>query len=187
MSDPASNPFASPEIEEVAAYSGPLHQSKSMSRWIGLSTLSGILLFAAYFVASMALCILLTLVFFFPERISAQVLTQLGIYCAVAGIYGILIGFVVGITFGMISYWAPTGRGVYTLYVFGLPLGVLLTVFAPLVILYDYYAHGAFPAQEFTLLLGWTACLGLFSLVASAHLVYNIRRFLVKPLQSPAF
>ncbi|RCS51894.1 hypothetical protein DTL42_10060 [Bremerella cremea] len=185
MPDPPSNPFASPEIEEVPAYTGPLHQSKTMGRWVGLSTLSGILLFAAYFVASMTLCILLTLVVFFPERISPQVLTPLGIYCAVAGIYGILIGFVLGITFGMISYWAPAGRGIYTLYVFGLPLGVLLTVFAPLVILYDYYAHNALPAQELTLLLIWTACLGLFSLIASAHLVVNIRRFLVKPLESP--
>lgn len=57
MPDPDSNPFASPEIEDLPANTGPLHQSITIGRWIGGSPLSGILLFAAYFVGSMALCV----------------------------------------------------------------------------------------------------------------------------------
>lgn len=182
MPEPSSNPFASPEIEEIAAYSGPLHQSKSAARWIGLSTLSGVLLFAAYFVGVMAFCFAVTALIVTPDRISAQMLTPFGIYCAVAGIYGILVGFLVGMTFGIISYWAPTGRGIYTLYVFGMPLSVLVTVVSPLVFLYNVYL--AMPSNDIYIPLAWTGCLGLFALIASAHLTRNIRRFLIKPLEA---
>lgn len=182
MSDLPSNPFASPEIEEVAAYSGPLHQTKSMGRWICLSTVSGVLLFGAYFVAVMAVCFSLTVFIIAPDRISPEMLTPLGMYCAAAGIYGIVIGFIIGITFGTITYWAPTGRGVYTLYVFGLPLSVLLSVITPLIFLYNLYL--AQPSNDVFIPLGWTGCLGFFALVAAGHLTHNIRRFLIKPLET---
>ncbi|PQO38551.1 hypothetical protein [Blastopirellula marina] len=182
MPEPSSfNPFASPEIEDVPAYSGPSHQTKSMARWVGLSTLSGVLLFAAYFVGVMAFCFAGTALIFAPDQISLRMLTPFGIYCSVAGIYGVLVGFVVGITFGFISYWAPTGRGVYTLYVFGMPFSVLMTVVSPLIFLYNVYLVA--PSNDILIPLAWTICFGLFALIASAHLTRNIRRFLIKPLE----
>ncbi len=182
MPEPSSNPFASPEIEEVAAYTGPQHQTKSMARWVGLSTVSGVLLFAAYFVGVMAFCFPLTVLLLSPDLISSQMLTPLGIYCAVSGVYGVLVGLVVGITFGIISYWAPTGRGVYTLYVFGLPFSILVTVVSPLILIYNVYQLA--PSSDIYIPIAWTACLGFFALVASAHLTRNIRRFLINPLMA---
>lgn len=181
MSETPANPFASPEIEDVAAYTGPAYQTKRLGRWIGLSTLSGILLFAAYFVAAMAICVIITVSVMSPISLTdVQFLAALGIYCAVAGVYGVLIGLIVGVTFGTITYRAPAGRGATTLHWFGLPFAVLLTLFLP--VGYLIFMLWTFPGTTMLFFWIWSAVMGFFSLIAAWHLTHNIRRFLINPL-----
>ncbi|PQO47042.1 hypothetical protein [Blastopirellula marina] len=185
MNETPANPFASPEIEEIAAYSGPAYQTKSLGRWIGLSTLSGILLFAAYFVVAMAICILTVVLLTSPMSLTdVNFLAALGIYCAIAGVYGVIIGFIVGVTFGTITYRAPAGRGTTTLRWFGLPFAVLITLILP--VGYLIFVLWTFPDSAMLFFWIWSAVMGLFSLIAAMHLMLNIRRFLINPLVEAA-
>ena len=181
MSETPANPFASPEIEEIAAYSGPAYQTKRLGRWIGLSTLSGILLFAAYFVAAMAICVLTTVALMSPGSLTdVNFLAALGVYCGVAGVYGVIIGLIVGITFGTITYRAPAGRGTTTLHWFGLPFAVLITLILP--VGYLVFMLWTSPGTTMLFFWIWSAVMGLFALIAAWHLTHNIHRFLIKPL-----
>lgn len=181
MNETPANPFASPEIEEIAAYTGPAYQTKRLGRWIGLSTLSGILLFAAYFVASMAICIVTTVFLMQPSSLTdVQFLAALGVYSAVAGVYGVIIGLIVGVTFGAITYRAPPGRGTTTLHWFGLPFAVLLTLVLP--VGYLVFMLWTFPDTTMLFFWIWAGVMGFFALIAAWHLTHNIQRFLIKPL-----
>lgn len=179
MSEPTSNPFASPQLENFpASDSNPL-TPMSAGRWIGLSSLSGALLFAAYLV----MCVALFLIggIYISEEVAfwdtlQRSLTVIALYCLIVGAYGAVVGTAVGLGLGWFSFVLRDREPLSLLILVSVPASLLVT-FIPLIFLL-----GGFDPRSAAGILGyWWMVAVLGSLLAGSHLVRNINRFLLHP------
>lgn len=179
MAQPNPNPFASPELEDVSSSEAAPLASSSAGRWIGLSALSGSLLFAAYLVACVAIFLVGSI--FFAETMAfwdtlQTAITPIAIYCLIAGAYGALIGSMLGLGLGVLSFTLRDRNPLSLLILIGVP-GSLLVTFVPLILLLG----GLDPRSAVGILAYWWMVAVVGSLLAGSHLVANVYRFLLLP------
>ena len=179
MAEPTSNPFASPQLENFPASDSNPVAPMNAGRWIGLSTLSGALLFSSYLVVCVALFLIGGI--YFSEGVAfwntlQRSLTLIALYCLVAGAYGAVVGTVVGLGLGWFSFALRDREPLSLLILIGVPASLVVT-FIPLILLL-----GGFDPRSAAGILGyWWMVAVLGSLLAGSHLVRNINRFLLHP------
>ena len=151
----------------------------SVGRWVGLSTLSGAVLFAAYLVMCVALFLMGAI--YLSEGVAfwdtlQRSLTLIALYCLVAGAYGAVVGTVVGLGLGWLSYALRNREPLSLLILIGVPASLVI-VFIPLIFLLG----GLDPRSAAGILGYWYTVAVLGSLLAGSHLIRNINRFLLQP------
>lgn len=175
---PGSNPFASPEEAIVEEYSAEAPNKERLVRWVGLSSLSGALLYATYLTPGTALFYLILILVHSPDPFRTLV-TQyvpIAVACVVTALYGLLVGGVIGLVHGLTGFACRWKDALlWRLAIWGVLGGLLVAIMPP--VLYLLSLEGT----SWEALL-WMAILLLGAIIAGWRLNVNIHRYLLVPL-----
>lgn len=179
MSETRSNPFASPEIEDASHSEQARLQPTGAAHWVGLSALSGVLLFAGYLIAATSGGLIILVFVTSPEPWHALQVskTAVVVWSLMGGIYGAILGLCVGIVFGTTSYRRRDHKPLRPLVFPGLPASMLFAT-APLILVLVGMSPRA-SSRDLLATYGLCAGVGVAATMAAGHLIFNIRRFLV--------
>jgi len=186
VNEQTANPFSSPELEpDTEAVSSDLQPAGPL-RWIGLSTLSGLLLFTGYYAlisaATVSIWDMWTRQFIWENP--GVFVTGLAINCLLAGVFGGMIGTLVGVMLGCASYLSRSTVPPWLLALVGIPFVVSGSVVAFVTLLFfrgQQSESWISLLEEQTTMVIIVALSGVLSLL---HLVRNIRCFLILPFRN---
>jgi len=179
----AANPFASPDLDDIDFDKEVRPKTLGAGRWVGLSALSGMLIFAAYMMVCFGLYMIpfMVQIFFRGDFSYNPMAIYFVCFSLIGGLYGGLFGASLGSLIGILSYRA---RSIKVSRLLNLAWGTIgfSIAFLPgvAVILLGIYQEALVVRPAIFLL----SVMGIGCLFASIHLVRNIHHFLLQPFQA---